>query len=134
MVPLPTIRFYPTLHRRFPPRSRDPCTVPSAAAQVCDLSSLALPQPCECCFFSMLIVVDCSICLLRPVADVLLWRRRNAAVLALAGATTVWFLFERAGYNFLSVVANATLLVVIILFFWAKSALLLNRFAIYWLF
>ncbi|XP_074577088.1 reticulon-like protein B11 [Curcuma longa] len=61
------------------------------------------------------------------VADVLLWRRRNAAVLALAGATTVWFLFELAGYNFLSVVANSTLLVVVILFFWAKSALLLNR-------
>ncbi|WOL19094.1 reticulon-like protein B11 [Canna indica] len=61
------------------------------------------------------------------VADVLLWRRRNAAILAAAGATTVWFLFELAGYNFLSVLANAVLLLVVILFFWAKSALLLNR-------
>ncbi|XP_064972319.1 reticulon-like protein B11 isoform X2 [Musa acuminata AAA Group] len=61
------------------------------------------------------------------VADVLLWRHRNAAVLMAVGATTVWFLFERAGYSFLSVFANAILLLVLILFFWAKSALLLNR-------
>ncbi|XP_065032417.1 reticulon-like protein B11 isoform X1 [Musa acuminata AAA Group] len=61
------------------------------------------------------------------VADVLLWRRRNLAVLTAAGATTVWFLFDRAGYSFLSVIANALLLLVVILFFWAKSALLLNR-------
>ncbi|RZR92471.1 hypothetical protein BHM03_00020768 [Ensete ventricosum] len=68
--------------------------------------------------------------LLCPVADVLLWRRRNLAVLTAAGATTVWFLFDRAGYSFLSVIANALLLLVVILFFWAKSALLLNRFAV----
>ncbi|CAL9155275.1 unnamed protein product [Musa hybrid cultivar] len=61
------------------------------------------------------------------VADALLWRRRNLAVLTTAGATTVWFLFDRAGYSFLSVIANALLLLVVILFFWAKSALLLNR-------
>lgn len=72
--------------------------------------------------------------LLRPVADVLLWRQRNAAVLMAVGATTVWFLFERAGYSFLSVFANAILLLVLILFFWAKSALLLNRFAVVILF
>ncbi|KAG6491564.1 hypothetical protein ZIOFF_046496 [Zingiber officinale] len=61
------------------------------------------------------------------VADVLLWRRRNVAILAVSGSTAVWFFFERAGYNILSVLANAVLLVVVILFFWAKSALLLNR-------
>ncbi|XP_026666327.2 reticulon-like protein B11 isoform X1 [Phoenix dactylifera] len=61
------------------------------------------------------------------VADVLLWRRRNAGILVAAGATAVWFLFERAGYSFLSLMANAFLLVVVILFFWAKSASLLNR-------
>ncbi|KAG6517489.1 reticulon-like protein B11 [Zingiber officinale] len=61
------------------------------------------------------------------VADVLLWRRRNAAVFVVAVATTVWFLFNWSGYNFLSFMANAVLLLVAILFFWAKSALLLNR-------
>lgn len=39
----------------------------------------------------------------------------------------MWYLFERAGYNFLSFVANVLLLLVVILFFWAKSATLLNR-------
>ncbi|OAY74924.1 Reticulon-like protein B11, partial [Ananas comosus] len=62
-----------------------------------------------------------------PVADVLLWRRRSAAAAAAACATAFWYFFERAGYSFLSVVANALLLLVAILFFWAKSALLLNR-------
>ncbi|KAK6916398.1 Reticulon [Dillenia turbinata] len=35
------------------------------------------------------------------VADVLLWRKLRASVMLLIGATSMWFLFERAGYNFL---------------------------------
>ncbi|EOX98356.1 Reticulon family protein isoform 2, partial [Theobroma cacao] len=62
-----------------------------------------------------------------PVADVLLWRKWCGGVVMLASATTLWYLFERAGYNFLSFVANVLLLLVVILFFWAKSASLLNR-------
>ena len=61
------------------------------------------------------------------VADLLLWRRRNASAAAVVGATAVWFVFERAGYSFPSVLSNALLLLVAILFFWAKSASLLNR-------
>ncbi|RCV15118.1 hypothetical protein SEVIR_3G033500v4 [Setaria viridis] len=61
------------------------------------------------------------------VADVLLWRRRNASAAAVVGATAVWFVFERAGYSLPSVLSNALLLLVAILFFWAKSASLLNR-------
>jgi sorbitol-specific phosphotransferase system component IIC len=45
----------------------------------------------------------------------------------LSSATTLWYLFERAGYNFLSFVANVILLLVMILFLWAKAANLLNR-------
>lgn len=45
----------------------------------------------------------------------------------LSSATTLWYLFERAGYNFLSFVANVILLLVVILFLWAKAANLLNR-------
>ncbi|XWS54746.1 hypothetical protein CRYUN_Cryun10bG0115500 [Craigia yunnanensis] len=62
-----------------------------------------------------------------PVADVLLWRKWCGGVVMLASATMLWYLFERAGYNFLSFLANVLLLLVVILFFWAKSASLLNR-------
>ncbi|XVF01325.1 hypothetical protein REPUB_Repub04eG0078200 [Reevesia pubescens] len=62
-----------------------------------------------------------------PVADVLLWRKWSGGVVMLVSATTLWYSFERAGYNFLSFVSNVLLLLVVILFFWAKSASLLNR-------
>ncbi|GAB4852878.1 hypothetical protein Ancab_017075 [Ancistrocladus abbreviatus] len=61
------------------------------------------------------------------VADILLWRKWCASVLVLVSATSLWFLFERAGLNILSFAANVLLLLVVILFFWAKSASLLNR-------
>ncbi|XP_021896807.1 reticulon-like protein B10 isoform X2 [Carica papaya] len=61
------------------------------------------------------------------VTDLLLWRKWHGGFIVLVSATTFWFLFERAGYNLLSFVANVLLLLVVILFLWAKSALLLNR-------
>nr|KYP75329.1 Reticulon-like protein B11 [Cajanus cajan] len=61
------------------------------------------------------------------VADVVLWKNWRGAVALLVSSTTLWYLFERAGYNFLSFVANVVLLLVLILFFWAKAANLLNR-------
>ncbi|XP_061368905.1 reticulon-like protein B11 [Gastrolobium bilobum] len=61
------------------------------------------------------------------VADVLLWKNWRGGVAVLVSATTFWYLFERAGYNFLSFVANVVLLLVVILFLWAKAANLLNR-------
>ncbi|CAA7407653.1 unnamed protein product [Spirodela intermedia] len=61
------------------------------------------------------------------VANVILWRRRNAPVVLLTGASATWFLFEIAGYSFLSLAANVLLLLVSILFLWARSASLLNR-------
>ncbi|OWM64821.1 hypothetical protein CDL15_Pgr028538 [Punica granatum] len=61
------------------------------------------------------------------VADLLLWRRWGGGVIVLASATSLWFLFERAGYNLLSFASNVLLLLVVILFLWAKSASLLNR-------
>ena len=62
------------------------------------------------------------------VADVLLWKNWCGGVAVLVSATALWYLFERAGYNFLSFVANVILLLVVILFLWAKSARLLNRY------
>ncbi|XP_057427636.1 reticulon-like protein B11 isoform X2 [Lotus japonicus] len=61
------------------------------------------------------------------VADVLLWKNWRGGVTVLVSATALWYLFERAGYNFLSFVANVVLLLVVILFLWAKAANLLNR-------
>uniref|UniRef100_A0A6N2L3A8 Reticulon-like protein n=2 Tax=Salix viminalis TaxID=40686 RepID=A0A6N2L3A8_SALVM len=61
------------------------------------------------------------------LADVLLWKRWYASIGVLVSATTLWILFERAGYNSSSFVANVLFLLVFILFFWAKSASLLNR-------
>lgn len=61
------------------------------------------------------------------VADVLLWKKWRGSVSLLVGSTALWFLFEIAGYNLLSFISNVLLLLVTILFFWSKSASLLNR-------
>lgn len=61
------------------------------------------------------------------VADLLLWRKWYASALLLASTTSLWLLFEFAGYNPLSFAANVLLLLVTILFVWAKTATLLNR-------
>ncbi|KAL9244942.1 hypothetical protein vseg_018656 [Gypsophila vaccaria] len=61
------------------------------------------------------------------VADVLLWRKWGGSALLLVTSTSLWFLFERVGHNPLSFVSSVLLLLVIVLFFWAKSASLLNR-------
>ncbi|EPS70370.1 hypothetical protein M569_04390, partial [Genlisea aurea] len=60
-------------------------------------------------------------------ADLLLWRNWRQTVIFLVGSTGFWFLFEIAGYNLLSFISNVLLLLVVILFFWTKSATLLNR-------
>ncbi|KAK9061357.1 hypothetical protein SSX86_018538 [Deinandra increscens subsp. villosa] len=61
------------------------------------------------------------------VADTLLWRKCYGGVVLLIGSTFTWFLFERAGYSFLAFITNSLLLLAVILFFWAKSASILNR-------
>lgn len=61
----------------------------------------------------------------------LLWKNWRGGVTVLVSATALWYLFERAGYNFLSFVANVVLLLVVILFLWAKAANLLNRYNLY---
>ncbi|KAG5042090.1 hypothetical protein JHK87_006005 [Glycine soja] len=40
------------------------------------------------------------------LADVVLWKNWRGAVAVLVSATALWYLFERAGYNFLSFIAN----------------------------
>ncbi|KAI9126253.1 hypothetical protein K1719_002674 [Acacia pycnantha] len=60
------------------------------------------------------------------VADVILWRRKNLTVGILLVTLVAWIIFERFGYTFLSLVSNVLLLMVV-LYLWAKSAAILNR-------
>lgn len=62
-----------------------------------------------------------------PVADILLWRNCYGGGAVLISSTVLWFLFEKGGYNIIAFIANNLLLLVVILFLWAKSASLLNR-------
>lgn len=61
------------------------------------------------------------------VADVILWKRKNVTVRILLVTLAVWLVFERSGYTLLSLVSSVFLLLVAILFLWAKSAAILNR-------
>ncbi|KAL1544301.1 reticulon-like protein B11 [Salvia divinorum] len=61
------------------------------------------------------------------VAEVILWRKWTRSAAFLMGSTALWFLFEMAGYNLLSFMSNVLLLLIVILFCWAKSASILNR-------
>ncbi|XVF76761.1 hypothetical protein PTKIN_Ptkin13bG0292900 [Pterospermum kingtungense] len=60
------------------------------------------------------------------VADVMLWRRGNLTVGILFVTLAAWVVFEKSGYTLLSLVSSVLLLIVI-LFLWAKSAAILNR-------
>ncbi|KAI4356580.1 hypothetical protein L6164_000595 [Bauhinia variegata] len=61
------------------------------------------------------------------VADVVLWRQKNLTVGILLITLAAWVVFERSGYTLLSLVSNVLLLLIVILFLWAKSAAILNR-------
>lgn len=61
------------------------------------------------------------------VADVMLWRQKNVTLAILIVALAAWVVFERSGYTLLSLVSSVLLLLFCILFFWAKSAEILNR-------
>ncbi|GAB4833941.1 hypothetical protein Ancab_032188 [Ancistrocladus abbreviatus] len=60
-------------------------------------------------------------------ADVLLWRQKNLSLGVILITISVWLVFERSGYTLLSLSSSVLLLLLTILFLWAKSAALLNR-------
>ncbi|XP_017613160.1 reticulon-like protein B12 isoform X1 [Gossypium arboreum] len=64
---------------------------------------------------------------LLKVADVMLWRRGNLTMGILLVTLAAWVVFEKSGYTLLSLVSNVLLLLIGILFLWAKSAAILNR-------
>ncbi|CAN8257925.1 unnamed protein product [Cochlearia groenlandica] len=61
------------------------------------------------------------------VSDLIMWKSRRGGIIVIGFSTLLWFLFVKCGYSFLPFVANINLLLVVILFLWAKSALLFNR-------
>ncbi|XP_020571158.1 reticulon-like protein B12 [Phalaenopsis equestris] len=61
------------------------------------------------------------------LADVILWRRRHITIGILLGTFAAWVIFELSGYTLLSLVSRVLLLLVTILFVWAKAAGVLNR-------
>ncbi|KAJ1263940.1 hypothetical protein BS78_09G225200 [Paspalum vaginatum] len=63
----------------------------------------------------------------RKVADVLLWRDKNLSAGILAGATLVWFLFDVAEYNLVTLLCHIALLGMLLLFIWSKAAHLFDR-------
>lgn len=60
-------------------------------------------------------------------ADVILWRHKNLSAGILVVALAAWVVFEKSGYTLISLVSTVFLLLLIILFLWAKSAAILNR-------
>ncbi|GMP85614.1 hypothetical protein CsSME_00038701 [Camellia sinensis var. sinensis] len=61
------------------------------------------------------------------IADVMLWRRKNLTMGILVVTLAGWLVFEKSGYTLLSLVSSVLLLLVVILFLWAKSAAILNQ-------
>ncbi|XP_062207462.1 reticulon-like protein B12 [Phragmites australis] len=62
------------------------------------------------------------------VADVALWRRKEVAGGLLAAVVASWALFYCVpGYTLLSFVPQVLMILLTVLFFWAKAARLLNR-------
>lgn len=61
------------------------------------------------------------------VEDVVLWRRGDVSACVLAATVSAWLLFGSGGYALLSLASNVLLLLLTVLFLWAKAARLLNR-------
>lgn len=60
-------------------------------------------------------------------ADVILWKKWTISAGILVGSTVSWVLFEWSGYRPLSLISNVMLLLIAILFTWAKAADILKR-------
>ncbi|XP_010921131.1 reticulon-like protein B16 [Elaeis guineensis] len=60
-------------------------------------------------------------------ADVILWKRRWISVGVIGVATVAWLLFERSGLSFLTICSDILLILIVIRFIQANSAVLLNK-------
>jgi len=60
-------------------------------------------------------------------ADSALWRDKYLSAGTLGGSTLIWFLLEKSGYTFCTLLCNILMFVVVILFVWSNVASLLHR-------
>lgn len=60
-------------------------------------------------------------------ADSALWKDKYLSAGTLGGSTLVWFLLEKSGYTFCTLLCNILMFVVVILFVWSNVASLLHR-------
>ncbi|XP_022738285.1 reticulon-like protein B9 [Durio zibethinus] len=56
------------------------------------------------------------------VADVLLWRNKKVSAALLIGVTAIWFLFEVAEYNFVTLFCHISITTMLMIFMWSMSA------------
>ncbi|XP_022774900.1 reticulon-like protein B9 [Durio zibethinus] len=56
------------------------------------------------------------------VADVLLWRNRNASAALLIGVSAIWFLFEVVEYNFVTLLCHISITTMLVIFIWCMTA------------
>lgn len=61
-------------------------------------------------------------------ADVLLWRNKKISSSVLTCATVIWVLFEWLNYHFLTLIAFALFLGMLIQFAWSSASVVLNRY------
>uniref|UniRef100_A0A0E0BWV3 Reticulon-like protein n=1 Tax=Oryza meridionalis TaxID=40149 RepID=A0A0E0BWV3_9ORYZ len=59
-------------------------------------------------------------------ADIILWRERRVSASIVAGATVAWYLFEVAGYHFLSLACYLAMLGMLVVFIWANASAFFN--------
>ncbi|XP_027359409.1 reticulon-like protein B9 isoform X2 [Abrus precatorius] len=54
--------------------------------------------------------------------DILLWRDKNISAALLVGMTIIWFLFEVAEYNFVTLLCHISITTMLVLFIWSTIA------------
>lgn len=59
---------------------------------------------------------------LHAVADVLLWKDKITSTVIVAGFSMVWFLFEVAEYNLVTLLCHILIALMLILFVWYNAA------------
>jgi len=60
-------------------------------------------------------------------ADLVLWRNKKISGGVLAGATTIWLLFEVMEYHLLTLVCHCLILSLAILFLWSNASTFINK-------